>query len=406
MPDEAKSPPAPPKKEEPEAPRSWGEPLRRFDAAWTRLDTRLATAVVIAEIVLLVVWAVLKSLTRDHHSDSQSAVVVRILLSLAAAGGIAHIVARVKAARAAGDAGAKWVKHGLVIAPMLFLVYVAAWSWGRSSVAYTSNVLNWIQNASMLAFLGGLRGVVTRLTLWVALIGASIATSKGKHINVDLVVRALKPKMRIPAAIVSSSAAILVCLGAVLAFSDSIAIAQFHAPATEPCAPESTEQCETPAGKKIEVMKMQLGKDLFLFGRQASLDMKTLPRVIAGEPYDQYMTASMWNAWMREADWTAYYPKEAVDGQLLDEKDTARRRQPAVNVPGAAEATFGLLLREINFVFPFGMFMIGLRFLVRILLILSRHVTVDPDAVHGDEELTHGHDNVDIPESATGKGGA
>ncbi len=406
MPDEAKSPPAT-AKESPETPRAWGAPLKRFDDWWTRVDTRLCVGVLGAQIVFLVVWAVLKSLTRDFSKgDSSSATVVRILLTLAAAGGMAHVVGRVQRARAAGDSGKQWVKHALVIAPFLLLAYVALRSWSASSVTYTSNFLNWMQNASILSFLGGLRGLVTRLTLWLALLGASIATSKGKHINVDLVVRLLKPKMRIPAAVVSGVAAIAVCLGAVYAFVDSIAIAQFHAPATQACSAGSAEQCETTVGEKLAVMKAQVAKDFFLFGRQLSLDLKTAPKVIAGEPYDKYMTPPMWNAWLREADWTAYYPKEAVDGQLLDEKDAERRRLPAVNVPGAAEATFGMLLRELNFVFPFGMLMIALRFLVRILLIVSRHATVDPDATHGDEELTHAHDAIDVPETTASKGGA
>lgn len=409
MPDEAQSPPAT-AKDPPEKPRAWGAPIKRFDDWWTRIDTRLCVGVLGAQITLLVVWAVLKSLTRDFSKgESSSATVVRILLTLAAIGGMAHVVGRVQRARAAGDTGMKWAKHALFIVPLLLLAYIALRSWSASSVTYTSNFLNWMQNASILTFLGGLRGLVTRLTLWLALLGASIATSKGKHINVDLVVRLLKPKMRIPAAVISGTAAIAVCIGAVVAFVDAIVIAQFHAQATQPCSPGSVEQCETPIGQKLATMKTQIGKDFFLFGRQLSLDLKTMPKVIAGEPYDKYMTPPMWNAWMREADWTAYYPKEAVDGQLLDEKDTERRRLPAVNVPGAAEATFGMLLREINFVFPFGMLMIAIRFLVRILLVLSRHATVDPDAVHGDEELTHGHDDVNVPSvsaGAVGKGGA
>jgi len=42
---------------------------------------------------------------------------------------------------------------------------------------------------------------VTRLTLWLALLGGSIATAKGKHINIDVVMRFLTPRMRIPVAV-------------------------------------------------------------------------------------------------------------------------------------------------------------------------------------------------------------
>lgn len=405
MSDEAKSPPAAAKDPSP-GPRPWGDRLLRFDKLWTRVDTRLCTSVLLAQISLLAFWAVLNAMTRDHTKGSSSALVVRILVSIAAFGASSYVVGLVRDARDKKHDAKKWALHALVILLTLLLDYVAIRSWSAaSSTKYAANLLTWIQNASVLTFLGGLRGLVTRLTLWVALLGASIATSNGKHINVDLVVRLLKPKMRVPAAIASSVAAILVCVGAIYAFVDSIAIAQFHAPATQPCpgvAQPSSQQCETPAGEKLAVMRTQLGKDAFLLGRQLSLDAMSFPRVISGEPYDKYMTPAMWNTWLRSADWTSYYPKEAVDGQLLDEKDTERRRSPVVNVPGAAEATFGLLLRELNFVFPFGLLMIALRFLVRLLLIVSGHRTVDPDAVHADEELIEHADGGHIAE----KGGA
>ena len=406
MPDEEKPSPAPAKEPEKpaEAPKAWGAKLLAFDKAWTRLDTRLCTIVLLSQIALLVFWAVLNAMTRDYTKGSSSALVVRILVSLGALGAIVHVVQRVKAARERKDDGKKWIVHALFILPSLLLTYVALRSWAATSAAYAGNLLTWIQNASVLTFLGGLRGLVTRLTLWVALLGASIATSSGKHINVDLVVRILKPQARVRAAVVSSVAAILVCVGAIYAFVDSIAIAQFHAPATQACVQGQPAQCETPFGQKIDVMTKQLGKDAFLLGRQISLDTMTFPRVLKGEPYDKYMTPQMWNEWLRGADWTKHYPKEAVDGQLLDEKDAARRRQPVVNVPGGVEMTFGMLLRELNFVFPVGMFMIALRFLVRLLLIISGHRTVDPDAVHGDEEI-HQHAGAE-PDVHAQKGGA
>ena len=37
-----------------------------------------------------------------------------------------------------------------------------------------------------------------RFTLWLALLGASVATAQGKHINVDVVMRFLSPRARVP----------------------------------------------------------------------------------------------------------------------------------------------------------------------------------------------------------------
>jgi hypothetical protein len=52
-----------------------------------------------------------------------------------------------------------------------------------------------------------------------------------------------------------------------------------------------------------------------------------------------------------------------------------------------------LLVREANFVFAFGLLVIGLRFLLRSLLAIAGWVKVDPNAAHGDEELAHAHDH-------------
>ncbi len=76
-----------------------------------------------------------------------------------------------------------------------------------------------------------------------------------------------------------------------------------------------------------------------------------------------------------------------------------------MNVPGGDEQAPGLLLREFSFILPFGMLMICLRFLLRVVLLLAGYVTADPDAVHGDEDLKHaGHDEEDgtSPPSAGG----
>ena len=65
---------------------------------------------------------------------------------------------------------------------------------GSATRSYFSNALNWLQSASTLTLLGGLRGLATRFTLWLALLGASLATAQGKHINVDVVMRFLTPR--------------------------------------------------------------------------------------------------------------------------------------------------------------------------------------------------------------------
>jgi TRAP-type C4-dicarboxylate transport system permease small subunit len=239
---------------------------------------------------------------------------------------------------------------------------------------WASNLLNWLQNASVLMLVGGLRGLVTRLTLWVALVGASLATSRGKHIHVDVLVRYIPARGRSAAAVVSWLAAAIMCVAAVAGFVDHIAIAQFRAPAVRPCAPGGTATCDTPAGEKLATVARAASADLFLLGRQTALDARSLPRVVVGIPYDQWMTAEQWNAWLDGAAWVAHFDRAAVDAIHMDPAAPDAKRMPQVVVPGTGEEARGLLARELNFVFPFGLAVIALKFLLRALLVLAGRV--------------------------------
>ena len=132
-----------------------------------------------------------------------------------------------------------------------------------------------------------------------------------------------------------------------------------------------------------------MGSDLFLLGRQASLDLSSLPKVIAGSPYDKWLTAAEWNTWLDGADWKAHYDAAAVDALHMDPSAPTATRMPQVAVPGTGEQPRGLLVRELDFVFPFGLLVIALKFLLRIVLILTGRVKVDLDSAHADDELAH-----------------
>src|SRR6185436_15406065 len=79
----------------------------------------------------------------------------------------------------------------------IVLGFLIAKSWAKVGVDWSANLLNWYQQASTLTLLGGLRGVGTRLTLMLALLGGSLATAAGRHITIDLVSRFLKPKAKL-----------------------------------------------------------------------------------------------------------------------------------------------------------------------------------------------------------------
>lgn len=355
-------------------------PLERLDAAWQRIEARLCAGVLVAEIASLTLWISLKGLSSDYvPGGNASGLVYRAIVGAAVLGIAAHLATRKRGGMVHRAATSAAVVLGLVLAR----------AWAHAGVVWGSNVLNWLQNASVLMLIGGLRGLATRFTLWVALLGASLATSRGKHINVDVLIRYVPIKLRRPTALVGQIAAMLVCVFGAIGFVDYIAISVYRADAVKPCPGDTGRSCETTAGEKLGSVKEKVEADVFLLGRQASLDWKSIGRVLGGTPYDKWMTAGEWNAWLDDADWKGHFDKAAVDGVRMDATQPGALRMPQVPVPGTGEEARGLLVRELDFVFPFGLAIIALKFLVRILLIAMGRIDVDPEAAHREEDLSH-----------------
>ncbi len=390
MPDDSSSAaaPAPAPPPPPVVPKqAWGEPLVKLDKKWTSLESKLCVWVLLAEIAALCFWIALKGLSSEYSPGGGdiSGLVFRSLISSVVLGLIVH-----KATKPPGASTEQADKHAIFVTGAVLVGLFVGRLWVKLGVEYFSNLLNWLQNASLLTLLGGLRGVATRLTLWLALLGASIATAKGKHINVDVVMRFLHPKMRVPVAVLGWISASAMCLAGVVGFADHIAIESFKAPATQPCPEDKNKDCDVSFGQKMDVVTREVGNDFFMLGRQLSLDLKSFPRDVLGTKYDGWMKASEWNEWLKDGNWGAHFKQDEVNNLLLPDQPDALR-SPAVNVPGGMEQARGLVIRDLNFVFPFGLLMIALRFILRALLAVSGHVRVDPDAAHEEEEVEESH---------------
>jgi TRAP-type C4-dicarboxylate transport system permease small subunit len=365
---------------------AWAAPLVRLDEGWQSFEARLCAWVLIVEVSSLTLWIALKGLATDYTGGNAAGLLTRQLISMAVLGGGAHLALRARGGKVHSNAVLTGVLLGFLVVGRL---------WAHVGVTYGSNLLNWLQNASVLMLLGGLRGVATRLTLWLALLGASLATSRGKHIHVDVLIRYVPKKLQGPTSVVGWFAAAVVTCFAVFGFVDYIAIAEFRVPAMQDCPGEVGKTCDTPTGAKLGMMAHEVGNDLFLLGRQASLDLKSLPRVLVGTPYDKWMKGDEWNAWLDGANWTAHYDKAAIDALHMDPSDATATRMPQVVVPGTGEEARGLLIRDANLVFPFGLAMISLKFLLRIVLVLTGHIHVDPEAELDDPELKASHERDD-----------
>ena len=376
------------------------EPLKRFDEAWTRVDARLCAAVLLAEAALIVAWVLLKGLSTEtevlrHAAEGSTTdrggLVVRAILGAAALATGVHVLLRPR-----DNEAPAWRKKYLVaVTAALVVGLFSSLLWLKTGTGYFSNIINWLNTSSALAMTGGLRGLATFLTLWVALIGGSLATSQGKHINVDVVQRSLGERGRIFVAALVWLGAAGLSVAAAIGFADYIAVTGYKLnPADAPCADDPRRLCDVAPGIKVAHVMRETKRDLFLLGRQVSLDFKTLPRVLGGTKYNDYLSPKEWNAWVDGAAWTEHFEKSDVEAMKLPEDETSPR-QPAITIPGRGEGAHGLLSKELNLVLPIGFLMIALRFIIRVVLVLTGHVNTDPDAAHGGD--AHPIDNPTVP---------
>lgn len=349
---------------------AWGAPLLRFEAAWTRLETRLITWVLAAQLLSMVLWVLLSGLSSPIQSGNASGLVMRAVIGMVVLGAGLWFATSKQPLQTRRIAAIVGIVVGAAVAGL----------WRKVGVDYFDNVKSWLQEGSTLTLMGGLRGVATRLTLWLALLGASLATGSGKHINIDVIFRFVPSRFRLPVAVVNYCAAAIMCTSAVWGFFDHIAIESFGANA------------DATAGSKISTSVDRMSDHFFLTRKQMGLDLKALPHVISGDRYDQWMSAKAWNEWVKGAGFDEKYSKEETESILAPEDGPPH--SPLVIAPDG-EATRGILVHDLSLVFPFGMLAVALRFLLRALLAISKQIEIDPDAAHKEEIGHHGTDEVE-----------
>lgn len=333
--------------------QAWGAPLVRIDALWTRFEMGLATLVLLLEIAALSVWVALKGLSTGWDGTNRAGLAFRAIMGATVLGSIAWAALRKQPER---------TRSG-VTAVAVLLGFLGARLWANTGATWSSNLLNWYQQGSSLTLFGGLRGVGTRLTMLLTLLGGSLATAAGKHITIDLVTRFLKPKVRVGVVVFGWLATSVICFSASWGFLDHIAIEDFGATK------------DATAAAKVSKISEDLGQDLFIARKQLGLDFKTLPHVLQGEPYSDWLEASEWNAWLEGSGMAERYGADKVEELKMA---AGQKRAPIVVVPGKGEPR-GELIHAANLIFPIGLFIIAVRFLLLALLTLSGHRSVDPE---------------------------
>lgn len=382
----APTPPAPAlareKAAEKAAPKgaAWGDPIARFEARWTWFESRLITGVLLSQLAALVAWVFLNGLSESVGQSAGvvfRAVMVAIAFGMGTWFGFGKLVLERRRALTLVAIGL-----GLCLAPAWREAVLAAAKPGaeataqglahldKASAGYFDNIKGWLQEGSTLTLMGGLRGLGTRLTLWLALLGGSLATASGKHIHIDVVFRFLPKKLRVPTAILNYCAAAAVCFAGTWGFFDHIVIESYGS------------RADDRAGAKIENAAHEISDHLFYTRKQLGLDLRSLPRVLGGARYDQWMSAAAWNEWVDGAGYEDRFTPEEVKSIKVPGNNGAH--VPLVLSP-KGENTRGLLNNTLGLVFPFGLFAIALRFLLRAVMTLSGHLSADPDEAHKED---------------------
>jgi hypothetical protein len=186
----------------------------------------------------------------------------------------------------------------------------------------------------------------------------------------------MKPKARVPVVVIGWLGASIITTVAGWGFFDHISIEDFGAKA------------DATAGQKIAQVGKGIGENWFILRKQIALDIKSFPHVVKGERYADWLEGAEWNSWLEEAGFVDRYGKQAVEGLKIPPQ---AKRSPIVVVPEKGEPR-GELVHAANLVFPFGLFIIALRFLLLCLLTLSGHKMIDPEAHVEGGDITRKHD--------------
>jgi hypothetical protein len=179
----------------------------------------------------------------------------------------------------------------------------------------------------------------------------------------------VRPKFRLPAVLVGWVVASIVCFAAVWGFFDHIAIGSFGAPA------------DAEPAEKVSIAKRESSRHLFLLRKQLALDVRTALHVARGDRYDGWLEGAEWNEWIASGEWEEHFGKEAVQKITLPDSAAKELHPPLVLVPTGGYSR-GLLTRDLHLIFPFGLLVIGIRFLLRALLVAIGRAELDTDP-HG-----------------------
>lgn len=382
--------------------KKWVEPFVKVDAWWTKVETYLVLALLIVAILYMTGWVTLNAF---HTKGGKLARFPGIIATFA---GAATLVTWLRA---------KPRKTGNLVVSIALLVGGALFLAVSKKADYFANVARWLADASIIKQMGTPQIVSARLfTIWIALLGGSLATGAGRQINIDVVMRFIGPRPRLAVAIFSYVATAFACFVIAWGFLDYLAITRYGA------LKEQTK------GEKAKIIAESVQRHGFLVRRQLSMDLRSFGKVVVGgQPFDKWYTAAEWNKEINEGGWAKMYPPKGatpsykpclspqeleqltaqntqfVEGWRLqgvcDIGDATSTRAPLMSAPEPDDRT--PLEADLSLLFPWGFFVIGARFLLRGVLAVGGAVSTDPNAAHGDGPA---HEDPDHPPTGGANG--
>lgn len=338
---------------------AWGEPIAKIERGWTWFEVRLLVLLLLALMFALVGWISLNGMSIPIESRSVAGTVFRAFFGATALGAVTSLVL------------VKTKQKSLVVSAGTGVAILAGFalgpSWRHVGVEYFGHLQNWLQEGSSLTMFGGLRGLSTRFTIVLAFIGGSLAAASGKHINIDVALRFVSAKLKKPVFVTQSIATIAFCLVAAWGFFEYIAITNFNA------------KLEATPSQKIEHVQKIVGQDLFLWRKQIGFDLSATGHVIGGGKWDDdsRLNGRQWNAFLDESGYKDYFTPEQIKA-LRAPDDALDLPRPALAI-GPEGQPRNLLVRTMNMSFTFGFLVMAFRFLLRLLLVLSGHQSLDED---------------------------
>lgn len=347
---------------------AWANGIVRFERALTWIEARLLFVTLMALVLSLVFWISLRGMATPLESKSAAGTVFRMLVGAGVVGGLSRVVA-VRALKM------DEVKSALVTSLGVMIGIGTASLWRGVGIARFDAILNWLQEGSSLAMVGGLRGLSTRLTVAVALIGAALAAARSKHINIDVVLRFMNPALRKPVHVLGAIATATVCFVASYGFLDYTSIEGFG------------QNRDLSMSEKVAGLRRASATHRFVFYKQIGLDLRTFPAVVfGGVRWDapERMTGRQWNEWLAAEGFSEHFSKEEFEMMKAPASAENESRVPMVTLP--SESSKGALSHDLNLLWPLGLFWIGLRVILRAILVISGHASVEPDADEPDEE--------------------